>query len=79
MLFAIAVPSILEAIIAELPKVRFEAAADGVKNPRLSGDRADDDDSRTIDPGTPRAEEICLKERDGHGEEMRRRKLASRA
>lgn len=62
MLFAIAVPSILEAMVAELQKVRFEAAADGLKNPRLSGDRADDDDDRTMNPRTPRAEERWLKQ-----------------
>lgn len=78
MLFAMAVPSILEAMVAELQKVRLEAAADGLKNPRLSGDRADDD-NRTMDPRTSCAEEGSLKERDDRGQEVRRRKLASRA
>lgn len=71
MLLAMAVPSILDAIIAELQKLRREAAAGGIKKP-FGGDRAD----RTI-ALTPRAEEKLFTKEEDRGVE--RQRLITRA
>lgn len=77
MLFAIAVPSILEAMIAELQKVRVEAAAEEIINPRLGGYQKEVD--RTMDPRALRAEELGVRGRNDRGGMVRRRELAAHA
>jgi hypothetical protein len=79
MLLAIAVPSILDAMIAELANVRWQEMARGFLKGGRSGDRlVNGDTDGTAIPRTPRAEEKWLRGRENH-ERVRRRKLAARA
>jgi hypothetical protein len=74
MLLAIAVPSILEAIIAELQNRRREEEAAGGFKKDGSEDQVDED---TMFPRTPRAEGRLKGKEDE--EKMRRRKLTAGA